>query len=142
MDQETECAQAVEEPSLRVNIQTSISKIYYRLTIYLPRPIPTTIEEFMSLKDLLIKYYGLEDRPDVWFTVASQMTAGSPFSVRRSYVYYVNIAKRLPTNRLVKDVKEYFDNLNSELLKEAIERLKERASESAEPVQPTTEQPL
>lgn len=81
----------------------------------------------MSLKDLLIKYYDVEDRPDVWFTVASQMTAGNPYSVRRAYVYYVNIAKRLPTNRLVKEVKEYFDNLNSKLLKEAIEKMKEQA---------------
>ncbi len=117
---------------MKILLTKLIFKAYYRATVLLPRRIPTTIQEFMSLKEILTTYYGLEDRPVVWFTVASQMTAGKPTSIRRAYVYYVNVAKRLPTNSLVKDVKLYFDDLNEKLLKEVMEK-QAVASQSTEP---------
>lgn len=111
-----------------------ISKVYYRITAYYPRPRPTTLEEFLQVKQILIDHFNLIDRPDVWFTVASQITVGSPTSLRRAYVYYANAAKRLPTNRLVREAKAYFDKLNEDLIKELTENIV--ASPSTEPLQP------
>jgi hypothetical protein len=111
-----------------------IFKAYYRLTAYVPRPRPRTLEEFMTVKQILIDHFGLPDRPDVWFTVASQITVGEPTSLRRAYIYYANAAKRLPTNRLVREAKAYFDKLNEDLIKELTENIV--ASPQPKPLQP------
>ncbi len=111
---------------------------YYYLTAYVPRRIPRTLEEFMELKRILITYYGLEDRPDVWFTVCGQMTSTKATSIRKPYSDYVHSALRLETNRLARDAKIYFNNLNEERIKELTENIV--ASPSPEPLSP--EQPV
>lgn len=72
-----------------------ISKWYYRLTKYIPRKLPITDDEFKELKAIFVSVYGLEDHPKVWYTVASQLVAGPPTSLYRSYGNIVNAAKKL-----------------------------------------------
>lgn len=140
MDPTTECVGTVETSTTETSIRTTIYEWYYALTAYLPRPMPRHIDEFMRLKEILINFYHLEDRPDVWFTVCGQMTSTKATSIRKPYAHYVNAAKRLETNRLVRDAKIYFNNLNEDRVKELMEDVV--ASPLPEPIQPTVEQPL
>jgi len=141
MEQETECAPNADSALIVIDILTTISsavaKAYYHLTAYIPRKIPRHIDEFMILKQILMKHYGLEDRPDVWFTVCGQMTSTHATSIRKPYADYVNAAKRLETNRLARDAKIYFNNLNEARIAELTENIV--ASPGAESVQPTAE---
>lgn len=117
MEQTTECVTTAEcklEDKIITRLIELGFKVYYYATCYLPRPLPRTLDEFLRLKGILTKYYGLEDKPAVWFTIASQMTVGQPTSIRKAYIYYANAAKRLPTNRLVSEAKTYFNKLNEE----------------------------
>ncbi len=81
-------------------------KLFYLLTAYLPRPLPKTKEEFEHMRQLMIKYYGLEDDPKVTYTLVSQLMTGAPFSLRRSYGMMANSAKKLRIAKLVHDLKE------------------------------------
>jgi hypothetical protein len=139
MDQETECAPNADSTLIVTDILTTISrpllKAYYHVTAYIPRRLPRSLEDFMALKEILMKGYGLEDRPDVWFTVCGQMTSTSATSIRKPYAHYVNAAKRLETNRLARDGKIYFNKLNEDKIKELTENIV--ASPSPESIQPT-----
>lgn len=129
MDQATECAPLADitEPPTTLPLMVSISKwfkkLYYVLTIHMPRPLPRTLQEFMDLKSVLVDCYGLEDRPDVWFTVAGQISSTEATKVKKSYACYRNVGLRLETNRLVRDAKIYFNNLNEERIKELTENI-------------------
>ena len=78
-----------------------LRKFYYQLTKYIPRRIPVTEDEFNQMKEIFIQAYGLEDHPKVWYTVASQLMAGDPTSLYRSYGKIANAAKKLNTAALV-----------------------------------------
>lgn len=103
---------------------TYISKWYYLLTKYIPRKLPTTDEEFKQLKALFTSVYGLEDHPKVWYTVASQLTAGPPTSLYRSYGKMINAALKLNVMALAQLEKHY---ANEDL----ILKLKEKTEEVA-----------
>lgn len=94
-----------------------VEKLYYHLTKYLPRPLPQTDEEFNHLKDILMLYYGLEDHPKYIYTLASQMMAGSPTSLYRSYGVMINAVRKLNTAAVVQSQRE----LASALLKARLE---------------------
>lgn len=100
-----------------------IYKWYYILTKYLPRPLPQSELEFSKLKELFTTVYGLEDHPQVWYTVASQLTAGPPTSLYRSYGNMVNVAKRLKVAALAQIEKQYASQDLERRLKEEAERL-------------------
>lgn len=85
-------------------------KLYYYLTKYLPRPLPRTDEEFKALKQTLIQYYGLEDHPKYWYTALSQLMAGPPTSLHRSYGHMVNAAKKLEVAAIVQTERQLATN--------------------------------
>lgn len=142
MDSTTECAPDAEsqlqDKTLMLThikqLSNKFLKAYYHLTIYLPRPLPRNIDQFMALKEIMIKHYGIEDNPAVWFTVCGQITATPPTQIRKAYIHFVNAAKRLDTNRLARDAKIYFNKLNEDKIKE----LTEKIIESPEPEPPPT----
>lgn len=70
-------------------------KLYYKLTKYMPRPLPQTDAEFLKLKEICQQAYGLEDHPKYTYTLASQLMAGQPTSLYRSYGSMVNAAIKL-----------------------------------------------
>lgn len=70
-------------------------KIYYQLTKYVPRALPRTEEEFKEFKHILTHAYGLEDHPKYLYTLASQLVAGGPTSLFRSYGKMINAVKKL-----------------------------------------------
>ncbi len=98
MDLITECAPPVESrPQVKTAMLMHIKRLYdqtlkayYYLTIYLPRPLPRTVDQFMTLKEVMVKYYGTEDNPAVWFTVCGQITATPPTTMRKAYIHFVN----------------------------------------------------
>lgn len=83
----------------------SIIRTYYRLTAFIPRPLPRTENEFLDLKAKLIHYFDVQDRPDIWMTVCGQMTSLAPVKTRISYQRLVNVAKRLDINGVVHNQK-------------------------------------
>ncbi len=99
-----------------------IKNLYYKLTKYIPRKVPKTKEEFDEMKKIFTAYYGLEDHPKYWYTVATQLVAGDPTSLRRSYGKMVNAAHKLNIAALAQELK----GLASEEFKV---RLEEKAKE-------------
>ncbi len=73
-------------------------KGYYQLTAAFPRRMPSTPEEFEKTKSILINYFGLDDRPDIWLTVCGQLTGTKATSIRKPYKDLANAAKRLNIN--------------------------------------------
>lgn len=82
-----------------------IQKLYYLLTAYIPRQLPQTQEQFEEVRAIMIKYYGLEDDPKITYTLAAQLMAGKPTSLRRSYGAMANATKKLGIAKMVQDLK-------------------------------------
>lgn len=140
MEQATECAEDVRKiqaPEPMKPTAHFFKKLYYVLTFYMPRRLPKNLEELMKMKEIFITYYGLEDRPDIWFTVCGQISATPATHLRKPYSDMVKAAKRLAVNRLARDAKIYFNNLNEEQIK----ILTENVVASPRPESDTTPEP-
>lgn len=132
MEQTTECAPNVEEPiPVRQKLFIYLAKFYYHLTAYYPRRLPTTETELLKLRETLIKYYGLEDKVEVWYTVASQISATKPIVIRKPYAHLVNAATRLKTNTLAQRLKEVIIEAHEQRINKITENIV--ASPPAEP---------
>lgn len=79
--------------------------IYHRLTAYLPRPLPRNDIQYAKLKETLTLYYGLEDKPEIWAVIASQVQAQPCIGLRKAYGKMANEAKRLKINALAEEQK-------------------------------------
>jgi len=109
-------------------------KLYYLLTAYIPRKLPTTPLEYAQLKDILVDYYGVPNDAAAWITVAGQITSTQANKLRKSYGAIANAAKRLEINKLASEQKavemaRFQDKLEKEL-KAYVEA--EKANEEAE----------
>lgn len=104
-------------------IQSFLAKIFYKLTQYYPRRLPDSKHEISRMQFIMTHYLGLELGDGVWYTVLSQMMAGRPTSLRKSYASMVNAGKKLKISKLVQDHKivEHENYLNK--LKETTERV-------------------
>lgn len=112
-------------------ISRAIQAVWWSVTGPFPRPLPATDDEIIRLKQTLVEFYGLADRPDVWLTVCGQM-AGLPITKARiSYKRLATAGHRLTTNALIKKHKDIeIEKLHA--------RLKQIAEEmAAEPVVPS-----
>lgn len=97
---------------------------YFKITAYIPRRLPMTVQEWYDLKRILNQYYGLEDHPQTWYTVSSQLLAGPPTSLRRSYGLIANATKKLRLIALVQSERDI-------AAKELNARLEEKVKEAA-----------
>lgn len=101
--------------------------VWYWLTAYVPRPLPTDHDEYLSFKQALHHYFGLDDNDHVWMTVASQIHSNPPTSLYRSYGKIANAAKRLKVNAIAQDQKLLaLSNLETKL-REKAEKLSKEA---------------
>lgn len=91
---QTECAQLAGGP------MNFWYKVFYMATTHIPRPLPSTPEEYNKLKNILRDYYGLDDTDDVWACVGGQITATPATKVWKSYSSIVNPVKRLKINKV------------------------------------------
>ena len=103
-----------------------IKQLYYKATAHVPRPMPTTKEELNKLKDIFRQAFGLEDNPQVWYTVFANIASKKATSTKISYGSLVNIAKRLDINKFLQDQKQLeYDAHMSTLEKKAKDALDE-----------------
>ncbi len=119
-----------------------LTKLYYKLTKYMPRPLPQTDAQFNELKRICQQAYGLEDHPQYTYTLASQLSAGHPTSLYRSYGKMVNAALKLNVAALVQFQKAVASNDLKERLeakaKEVSDAIKEEeAKEPAKDITPS-----
>jgi len=105
----------------------ALLKAYYKITGKIPRHLPQTKEEFEKIKSILISTYDLEDTPQVWYTVASHMTALHPQKIKQSYEAMANVAKRMKINGVLQDQKI----LAEQELRAKMEELAKKAAEEA-----------
>ena len=103
-----------------------IKKLYYKLTYFLPRPIPKTEYDYEKFKDILIQYFGVKNDPKSWMTVAGQITSTPSEKMYKSWGKIANCAKRLDINKLAHDHKTQAIKDLNELLKKAFEAEQER----------------
>lgn len=90
--------------------------LWFWITAYVPRPLPTNHDEYLRFKQTLHHYFGLDDNDHVWITVASQIHANPPTSLYRSYGKIANAAKRLKVNAIAQDQKLLaLENLHTKL---------------------------
>lgn len=100
----TSATNAADTPPAFLNF---IFKAYYHLTAYLPRPLPKNTEDLLRLKVTMTNSYGLKDSPEVWYTIASQISSTPSTKIRKSYGSMVNAAKRLDINKVAQGLKEH-----------------------------------
>lgn len=92
--------------SLRNGIWANFQALFHLLSAPYPRLLPDTDEKIAGLKRTLVKFYGLEDRPDVWLTVFGQI-AGRPITSNRiSYRRLAIAGRRLTSNAVIKKHKD------------------------------------
>lgn len=103
------------------------AKSYYRLTAYLPRALPVTANEIEGLRHILIMYFGLDWDEPTNYTFLSQLTAGHPTSLRKSYGSMANACKKLKLAKLVSEEKELANERNRLRLEELIKKEAENA---------------
>lgn len=93
-----------------------LKKLFYRLTAYVPRKLPTTELEYAQFKDVLIGYYDVPDNPKSWMTVAGHICSTTPERLRKPWGNIANCAKRLDVNLLAMNHKmKATDDLNEQL---------------------------
>ncbi len=77
------------------------AKGYYKLTEHYPRRLPKTADEIEALRYILIIYFGLDWDEPTNYTFLSQLTAGKPTSLRKSYASIANACKKMYLAKLV-----------------------------------------
>lgn len=75
-----------------------VFKLYWMLTGWIPRRLPESLEEYDQMKAVLLNYFGLEDRSDVWATIAGQICGTPVTKMHRSYRSLAIAGKRLQIN--------------------------------------------
>ena len=106
----------------------ALNKLYYLLTTYIPRKLPTTPLEYARFKDILVDAYGVQNDPIAWITVAGQVTSTQTNKLRKSYGAIANAAKRLEINKLASEHRsEEYAALNKRL-EEGMKELSEQAT--------------
>lgn len=71
-----------------------MKRFYYQFTALIPRRLPFNETEWAKLQDTLVKYFGVKNAPQVWATVAGHVNSTAAGSIRRSYAFLANVAKR------------------------------------------------
>lgn len=97
-----------------------LKRLYYHLTAWLPRPMPTTKEEFHQMKLLFMEVYDIPNRPDVWYTIASHLQSTKPWWLRKCYFTLINPAKRLDINQMLEGFKRQHSHENQVMLNEKL----------------------
>lgn len=77
-----------------------ILKLFYHLTCYVPRRLPTTEDEYSRFKTVLVDAYGVPNEPNIWTMVAGQVTSTDPHRLRKPWGKIANACKRLAINEL------------------------------------------
>ncbi len=113
------------------------SKLYYLLTAYVPRKLPSDEWEYDDLKGILIKYFGLkQDDPKTWLTVAGHIQSTPTYKMTCSYGLLANVAKRLTVNKLAQEHKiletARLNALLQAKMEEEAKRMQEEADEAGE----------
>lgn len=75
-------------------------KLYYHLTAYIPRKLPTNETEFMVFKEIMLKYYGVKDEPQTYHIIASQIQCTPGHKLRKPYGHIANQVKRVKINAI------------------------------------------
>lgn len=109
----------------------SFAKIYYQLTQDIPRPLPQTKEELESLKLILVHAFGLEDKPENWYRVSSELQATAPTSTHKSYRKLVNVARRIRSNEIAQNEKIIAGTAINAKLEATIKRLADEEAQKA-----------
>lgn len=78
----------------------SFTRLYYKLTKHIPRPIPRNSKELMRFKHIAKTYYGLRDSPDVWHTVMGHLASTPSLKLWKSYADSINPGLRLDINKV------------------------------------------
>lgn len=103
-------------------------RLWLLLTAGWPRKLPQTLDEWNSLKERLHLYFGVEDEPTRWYTVAGYVMSTPPGSMRRSLSYLANVANRLHVNQLAQDQRELATIEGKRRLEEAAKKVVEDES--------------
>lgn len=109
-----------------MNLKLSLAKLYYRLTLWIPRPLPHTDAEINEMQYIMQEYLGLEKGLDIWYTVLSQITSGHPTSLYKSYGSMINAGKKLKIAGLVQDHKTIAHKTHMDMLKDKLEKAIEK----------------
>lgn len=114
-------------------IKETLRKAFYQLTAYVPRRLPRTENEYQKLKNVLTGYYGVQNNPKVWITVASHITGTHAEKLRKPWGKIANCAKRLDINYLAQTHKlnaaEDMDRDLKAKMEEQVKRFKEEQDE-------------
>src|ERR1700676_1799373 len=81
-------------------IGTPFLALWYWLTALYPRRMPTTEAAYDRFKLILVQYFGVPNEPQVWVTVAGQITSAHAQSRRLAWGKIANAAKRLTINKI------------------------------------------
>lgn len=123
-----ECVSAVG------SIKTFSIKVYYHLTAYVPRKLPTDQAEIVAFKETLQLYFGLDDRHDVWLTVYGQITSTPATKLRKSYGEIANAARRhsvinpLAQNQKIATIKALEGMLKEKLEEQTEHEIRQKAT--------------
>ena len=82
-----------------------MKRLYYRLTAYWPRPLPTSPREFKHLLHVLHHYYDVPREPQALAVIAGVICSTQPTQVTKAWGHIANAAKRLKINKLANDLK-------------------------------------
>ena len=123
----------------------SIEWLWYQLTAYLPRLLPTTPEQYERLKHVLIHAYGVPDEPPVWILVSGQISSVPAQKIRLAWGLIANAAKRMQINQFMRECSKparraIEEKLMAEMLAQSELLAKEQNDQKNAEVQPITDE--
>lgn len=104
-----------------------ITHLYYKVTAYIPRQLPTTTDEIEDLQWILVKYFGLENDPAVWMNVMGDITSTPRTTTRKSLALLANVGKRVIINKAAHDFQVLEHN-------KLMDKLKKKVAETSEAI--------
>lgn len=96
-------------------------KLFFFLTTYYPRKLPTNEGQWDKMREVLHTYYGVPDDLQVWATILGFIGSVPASTIRRSYGYFANVGKRTLINKAIKEEQRKTIEAYQELLKATTE---------------------
>lgn len=116
------------------------TRLFYKLTLYYPRPLPRTEGQYLKMKYIMIQAYGLEDRPAIWAVIASSLQNVKKTKLRIGYGFLINPARRLSIDGIAEAQKRLayreIEAMLEKKTKETADALKSEEGQPEAPVLP------
>lgn len=109
-----------------------IIALWYWLTAYVPRKIPTSASEWDFFCYVLKEAFGVEDDPAIWMTIAGNLNSQPAQKIRVPWGYIANTGKRVKISATIREYQRLYSGVLQLRLEAAIKNETDRVRKEQE----------